>query len=73
MENEDLEVCREISHILSDAYNILNNKSDSTITSDINISDAYIENKSQPTHAIILLGNIRRFAKELYTEAVYMS
>lgn len=73
IENEDLEVCREISHILSDAYNILNNKSDSTITSDINISDAYIENKSQPTHAIILLGNIRRFAKELYSEAVYMS
>ena len=73
IENEDLEVCREISHILSDAYNILNNKSDSTITSDINISDAYIENKYQPTHAIILLGNIRRFAKELYSEAVYMS
>ena len=73
IENEDLEVCKEISHILSDAYNILDNKSDPTITSNIKGSDAYIKNQVQPTHAIILLGNIRRFAKELYTEAVYMS
>ena len=73
IENADLEVCKDISHILSNAYNILDNKSDPTITSDIKGSDAYIENQVQPTHAIILLGNIRRFAKELYTEAVYMS
>ncbi len=73
MAEEDLEVCRMISDILSDAHLLLTKKE---CSGKIEVRMALLEDEIsevQPAHAIILLSNIRRFAKELYIEARKMS
>ena len=73
MDAEDLVVCRNISDILSEAHLMLTTKECSGKIQDEKVLHEEGGFEAQPRHAIILLSNIRRFAKELYLEAKEMS
>lgn len=73
IEGEDLMVCHEISSIMSGALDLLLHQKDARKEKSKHISYFDDMNETQPTHAVILLSNIRRFAKELYQEASFIS